>query len=222
MSMFRLFFSVCFLLTTSTLFAQKDSVVKKTVEAKQLRIGFDVSRPLLNVFYKDRYGYEASVDYYRGNEKYWVFEGGFGGSDIDYDNLKYSSKNSFFRFGFEKSMVPRLYKYDWDYLFFGMKYGMAFINRSEASFTTTDDIWGISAGTIPSKNFTGHWLEINGGIRVEIFKNIFAGYNIRAKFLLNQSPFKELPPAYVAGFGKGEKTTNFDLNFFLLYALRWK
>ena len=103
-----------------------------------------------------------------------------------------------------------------------MRYGLAFINRSEASFTTSDHVWGTTLGTVSSKNFTGHWLEINGGIRVEIFKNIFAGYNLRAKFMLNQNPFKELPPAYVAGYGKGEKATTFDLNFFLLYALRWK
>jgi hypothetical protein len=220
--MCRLFFSVACLLISSIVFAQKDSMLKKTIEPKQIRIGIDVSRPVLNAFYKDRYAYDASLDYYRGNEKYWVLEGGFGGSNIDYDNLKYSSKNSFLCFGFEKSMVPRLYKNDWDYLFFGMRYGLAFINRSEGSYTTTDNVWGTTTGTVPSNNFTGHWLEINGGIRVEIFKNIFAGYNLRAKFLLNQAPFKELPPAYIAGYGKGEKTTTFDLNFFLLYALRWK
>lgn len=220
--MYRFSFSIVCLFLSVAVFAQKDSVVKKIIEPKQIRIGLDISRPILNAFYNDRYGYEASVDYYRGNEKYWVLEGGFGGSNIDYDNLKYTSNNSFLRFGFEKSMVPRLYKSDWDYLFFGMRYGLAFINRSEASFTTTDNVWGTTLGTVSSKNFTGHWLEINGGIRVEIFKNIFAGYNLRAKFMLNQNPFKELPPAYVAGYGKGEKATTFDLNFFLLYALRWK
>jgi len=56
---------------------------------------------------------------------------------------------------------------------------------------------------------------------VEIFKGLFAGWTIRGKFRLNQAPFRELPPAYIAGYGKGDKNAIFDFGFYINYAIRW-
>ena len=62
-----------------------------------------------------------------------------------------------------------------------------------------------------------HWLELNGGFRMEIMKNIFVGWNARAKTFINPKKFELLPPSYVAGYGRGDKNTAFSYNFYLLY-----
>ena len=207
-------------------YGQKDTVDVNAISAiepnqKQLRLGVDLSRPVMNMLVKSRHSYEFIVDYSLPKEIYLVAEGGFGGSDINYPDLKYTSTNTFVKVGVERSMLQRMFPEDWDLLFVGIRYGMAFIKRKEATFTTNDQFWGTTTGTIPAKNITGHWAELTAGLRVELFKGIFTGYTIRGKFLLNQGPFRELPPAYVAGYGKGEKNTVFDFNFYLQYALRW-
>lgn len=223
--MFRYFFSII-LLFPVVLHAQADSSAKAETEViradqQQLRLGFDIGRPVMNILSDTRHSYEFSLDYCFPKDLYLVAEGGWGGSDINYTDLKYTSSNTFFRVGIDKSMLQRLFPNDWDYLFVGLRYGIAPIQRSEATYTTSDPVWGTTSGSIASKSFTGHWAELTAGLRVELLKGFFAGYTVRGKFLLNQSPFRELPPAFVAGYGKGEKSTAFDFNFYLQYALRW-
>lgn len=225
--MFRYIFNILLLILPFCLNAQDDSTRTEGTsfikpDQKQLRLGVDISKPILNAVSGNRHTYEFSLDYNLPKDIYLVAEAGWGGSDIDYADLKYTSANSFFRIGVDKSMLQRLFPSDWDYLFVGARYGIGFIRRNEAVYTTADPVWGATTGTIPAQSYTGHWVELTGGLRVELLRGMFAGYTVRAKFLLNQSAFRELPPAFVAGYGKGEKTTAFDFNFYLQYAIRWK
>lgn len=223
--MYRFSFSFLLVLSSFSLFAQTDSTAVEmppVIAAKrQLRIGVDISRPVMNAVYKNRYSYEAAVDYFLPKELYLVAEGGFGGSSLDYEDLHYTSSNSFFKIGIDKSMLQRLFPSDWDFLFVGVRYGVALIQRNEAGFRTEDPVWGSTSGVLPSKSLTAHWAELTGGLRVELLKGFFAGYTVRGKFLISQSAFRDLPPYFIAGYGKGEKNTAFDFNFYLQYGLRW-
>ena len=206
--------------------AQKDTADVNAISAikpnqKQLRLGVDLSRPVMNILVNNRHSYEFIADYNLPKDLYLVLEGGFGGSNIDYPDLKYTSTNSFVKLGVDRSMLQRMFPEDWDLLFVGMRYGMAFVKRKEATFITNDQFWGMTTGTIPSKSMVAHFAELTAGIRVELFRWLFTGYTVRGKFLLNQGPFRELPPAYLSGYGKGEKNTVFDFNFYLQYAIRW-
>jgi hypothetical protein len=219
-----LFFLVAFAIQTAS--AQVDTAKPNAISGvkpaqHQLRIGIDLTRPVMGMINSNRHSFDIMVDYSLPKEVYAVFETGFGGSDIDYPDLKYTSSNSFFKLGIDRSMLQRMFPQDWDLLFVGLRYGVGFIKRSEATFVTEDDLWGTTTGTIPSKNMTAHWAELTAGLRVELFKGFFTGYTIRAKFLLNQGPFRELPPAYIAGYGKAEKNSVFDFNFYLQYGIRW-
>ena len=56
---------------------------------------------------------------------------------------------------------------------------------------------------------------------VESLRNLMAGWNIRGRFLLNERAFRELSPVFIAGYGKGDRSTVFDFNFFICYTFRW-
>ncbi len=224
-NMFRYFSSIILLLFAiqssgqDTTDVNSISLVKP--EQRQLRIGIDLSRVVMNMLVDNRYSYEFSADYSMKKEVYAVVEAGFGGSDINYPDLKYTSRNTFLKVGVDRSMLQRMFPSDWDMLFVGIRYGIGFISRDEATYMTEDNVWGATTGTIPSQSLTAHWAELTAGLRVELLKGVFAGYNVRGKFLINQGPFKELPPAYISGYGKGEKNTVFDFNFYVQYAVRW-
>lgn len=203
--------------------AAPDSSGKKAARKpfeRQLRFGIDVRRPIEHIFRSDNFGYEFGIDYTFREDLYGVVEGGWGGANYLYPDLSYTSRNGFGRIGVDKSLLKRISGSDWDIAFIGLRYGLSIIRRSEGSYTTTDPLWGTTRGSIPAKNFTGHWAEITGGLRLELFPRIFVGWNIRGKFLLNQSAFRELAPAYVAGYGRGDKNSVFDFNFWLMYAIR--
>ena len=187
----------------------------------QLRFGFDISRPVVNITQQIRTSYEAEADYYLRNEVYAVAEGGFGSAVYEYPDLNYRSTSSFFRAGIDKTLIKRLAGNDWDAAFIGARYGVAFIKRQEATYTIIDSLWGNTSGTIPAKTFTAHWAEITGGVRVELLRNLMAGWNIRGRFLLNERAFRDLSPVFIAGYGKGDRSTIFDFNFFICYTLRW-
>jgi hypothetical protein len=187
----------------------------------QVRIGFDLSKPVLNILLDTRKSYELSVDYYLGKEIYGVLEGGWGSARQDYEDLRYSSRNAFARVGIDKSLLVRLAPSDWDMASIGVRYGYAPVRRGEATFTTRDTVWGGTSGTVPAVNRGVHWMEIVGGMRVEVLPKIQVGWNIRGRFLFSQSAFTDLRPSFIAGYGQGDKNTVFDFNVWAVYALRW-
>ncbi len=216
---------IILLLLCGSVFAQEetDSTAVDNIQpaGHQLRIGVEVSKPISGFLQDNRNAYEFEVDYYWKKEGYLVAEGGFGNATVNYTDLSYTANNSFVKLGYNKSMLKRVFPGDWDMAFIGLRYCMSFINRGTANYTITDSTWGSVSGTIPAESLTGHWAEVVGGVRVEMYKGIFLGWTVRGKFLLNQKQFEELPPAYVAGYGKGDKNTIFDFNFYLCYAIRW-
>lgn len=192
----------------------------------QLRIGLNVAGILINSLTKDsqstKKSLEFELDYYYKKSLYLVAEFGWGNASVDYPDLKYSSNNIFLKLGANKSILFRRSQTDWDMAFVGLRYAMSVINRSEASYMATDPFWGSQAGTIPGRNIFSHWFEITAGTRIELYRGIFMGWNIRTRFRLNKKPFEELPPYYIGGYGKGDKNFVFDFNFYLSYAIRWR
>lgn len=224
-SMFRYFISILLFVPLLSIAQDADSTNSEKTAGKdasrQFRIGVDLPNIAINALQSERTGYELQLDYYWKNDLFIDLEFGFGGAEFDQEHLKYNSSNTFFRVGFDKSMLKRDAPNDWDMVFIGLRYGAAFINRDDATYTIIDSTWGNSSGTIAGTSFSAHWIEVTGGVRVEVLKNIFLGWNIRGKFLVNPKAFEELPPSYVAGYGKGDKNTIFDYNFYLSYAIRW-
>lgn len=203
--------------------ATTEQKVKKPDSAgHQLCIGIDAVRIGSNFYYTDRTGYELHADYYLKKEFYIAGEGGWGNSAIDYTDLKYTTTNSFVQLGFNKSILTRDHPRDWDMMFMGLRAGFAQINRSTVSYMVEDKVWGNTAmQSLPGKNYSAFWLELTGGMRVELYKGLFAGWNIRGKFLMNGKSFREMAPMYIAGFGRGDKTANFVFNLYLSYGIRW-
>jgi hypothetical protein len=188
---------------------------------RQLSIGFDLMGPVLNRLVSNRYGLEGAVDYYLKNEYYAVLEGGAGRSEVNYTDLRYTTNNYFVRAGFNKNILSRESNHDWDMMFAGLRAGFAGINRSEANYVVADSLWGIIEGVSAAKSFPALWLELNLGMRVELYKSIMAGWNVRSKFIMNGKSFRDLQPLYISGFGRGDKNAVFDFNLYLCYAIRW-
>lgn len=207
--------------TVSTDTTDVQKTVKKPVVGRQLCIGIDVAHPVMNSLVNDRFGYEFNADFYMHNEMYLAAEGGWGGSTVDYTDLKYTTKNNFLRFGFNRSILNRDRPNDWDIMFVGFRAAVADVNRSAATFTVVDSVWGNTQGSSGAKTFLAYWAEITGGMRVEFWKGICAGWNVRGKFMLNGRSFNDLAPLNIAGYGKGDKNVAFDFNLYLSYGIRW-
>jgi hypothetical protein len=187
----------------------------------QFRVGFDLSRIAANIMFPSKQGYEVQMDYLLRNNIYLAAETGFGKGKVDYENLKYSNNGYYFKFGVDKSFLDIISNKDFDIGFIGLRYGIGPGKRTEATYSIPSLFGTPATGSVPAQNYLVHWGEITGGVKVEMFKNFFLGWNVRMRFLINSGVFKELAPAYIPGFGKGDKSTAFDINFYASYAIRW-
>lgn len=201
----------------------KEKLVKKpkTPYIHQIRFGIDGARIVNNFLLNNRQGYEFQVDYALRNNLYLATETGFGRGKVDFDRLKYHSNSFYIRAGIEKSFLDRIGLEDFDMGFLGARYGVAMGQRSQAEYTISSPFGSEIHGSTPSQTFMIHWAEVLLGFKVEIWKGFFLGWTGRGKFLINPGVFKEVAPNYIAGFGKGDKKTNFGFNFFISYAIKW-
>ena len=223
---------VCVFVVTAANGQQADSTAKeadtdaptprtKYIPGHQFTVGVDVFQAAMNNLHTYKTTYEGELSYYLKNEYYLVVDAGWGGSNVDYPDLKYTTTNYFSRLGFNKSILYRESATDWDMMFIGLRAAGAGIARSSATYSTTDSVWGNSVGVTGAQNFAAIWAEVTTGMRVELLHGVMAGWNIRGKFLMNGRSFDNLAPLHIAGFGKGDKSANFDFNLYLCYALRW-
>ncbi len=188
----------------------------------QLRFGIDVLRLGMNFGNPTSQGYNFSGDYLLRSSWYLVAEAGYGKGQIDYPNLKYTSNSAFIKLGGDKSLLLPVNAIDLDYVFFGFRYGLGFGQRGETWYKTSSLFGSEHEGTIAADNFIAHWGEMNAGIRTEFWKGIYAGWNFRAKFLLNGKSFaNNVSPNYIAGYGSADKSTIFDFSIFVMYAIKW-
>lgn len=208
--------------TKPNLDSAKSLILADTFYIQQVKFGIDVLRLGQNFIQTQSNAFQFNVDYYLKNNTYIVAEGGFGKGTIDYEHLKYTTNSYNIKLGIDKSMIDKIGFSDLDYLFFGFRYGLAVGNISDGEYSISSILGTPTSGTIPSRNFSAHWGEMNAGIRVEMIKNWYLGWNFRAKFLLNGGIFKEgIKPVYIAGYGAADKATVFDFGIFLQYAIKW-
>lgn len=91
-----------------------------------------------------------------------------------------------------------------NYFLGGVRFGMSHLNYSLTNVTIEDGYWGGSdIINENSLNATKIWFEIVAGMRVSIYKNIYLGWNVRNKRLLNSSKEGVVSPWYIPGYGIG-------------------
>lgn len=187
----------------------------------QFRIGVDIARIATNFIYTDKKGYEMQFDYLLRGNNYLVFETGFGKNIVDYSNLKYDNNGVFLKIGIDKNVIDILNNRDFDIFFIGIRYGVGVGKRDSATFSTPSYFGPPSEGGTPAENYFIHWGELTLGLKVEIFKQVFVGWNARIKFLFNAGAFQEIAPSYVPGYGAGDKPVVAGGNFYISYGIRW-
>lgn len=205
------------LVFTASIVYGQDSVKVKEPVFTYFKLGIDVANAFSSPFSSKRSNYEFQLEAYYKKSISWIMEGGVGSSSVKGDKLTYTSQNQFIRLGLDQTFFNKEFRGDFDNAFVGVRYGYSRVQRSAATYFIEDAIWGNQEGSIVAKKFSAHWIELTGGFRMELVKNIFAGWNIRMKTLLNAKTFEQLPPGYMAGYGRGDKTTAFSYNLYILY-----
>lgn len=138
----------------------------------------------------------------------------------------YSSSAPYMRLGFNYNLMkkvddngkPVISK---NYAFFGVRYGFTLMNYQMNHILMTNDYWNESY----SRNYSGNaiyagWLELVSGVRVNVYKGITLGWNVRLKLALHSGIDNMNLLWYVPGYGNSSGST-FAFNYTVGYTFRF-
>ena len=186
-----------------------------------INAGFEVSGPVIYYSNKNLQSLEGyvSVDL---NEKRSV-DLGIGYLNYKYSqyNYSYMNKGSFVRLGIDFNILKPEKSMGKYWAGIGLKYGLSRYN-SETPELSKENYWGLTSSSIPARSNWGHFVEVDPGMRAEMFKNFSMGWTISIRMLVHAGGSKDLRPIYLPGFGNATKTISTGLSYFIVFKIPYK
>ncbi len=221
---------VCLLVLQNGLAQQQKKLTTKTSKKKEplvlngFRIETDLGSIISSVAFKDnittsmQVGAIASLS----NKIYPTIEIGQANTlKLMADKSSYSSNGLFEKVGVDFRINKALEngKPTNNLMLVGLRVGLSNFEYNINSLPVKDEYWGGSSLTNYENLRTNKaWYEFVAGIRVEIVKNIYVGWNVRYKSLLSKSTTGEIYPWHIPGYGININfTPNWEFNYTLGY-----
>jgi len=214
-----------FVVSANNIFAQepnqKDSIKEKVPLFKDFRVDVDIS-PIFTTLLSggETYSLEGALQTTLLNKYYPIVEAGLAGANkTSLEDINFVTNGFFLRAGTDFNVLKQknMNKKFTNYFFVGARIGFSTFGYSINNIILTDDYWNETK----TYNFDNQisakvWMEIVASIRVEIVKNIYLGWSIRNKNLLNPDSEGKISPWYIPGFGKND-TSAWGVNYVLGY-----
>lgn len=203
--------SILFFFYSATSFAQEDG----DAEYEQVSD---------SIFYKDKYGLTVSLDLSRIGQSFWDSEyqgielaadyrfsenlyiaGELGNEKATYDNenLLNETDGSYIKLGVNYNVYDNWIGMN-NLIYVGFRYGFATYSQNLQSFRiyTTDDYFppDVRDENTTFGNLTANWVELQAGLRVNIFGNFFLGAHIQLKNMISTTDIQNFDNLYVPGF----------------------
>ena len=181
---------------------------KQKLTLQGLYLSADAFGYIYPIFVKDRYySTEVSAAINISNRFFPVIEAGIGHTNMVsqlYD-IGYSTRAPYYRIGMDYNMQYENGKPN--YIYLGGRVGYTDVKYSVNAPALIDPVWGnevpVQFTDVPCRAI---WAEAVGGVRAEIFKNLYMGWSLRYKYPIHKGPITNGGPWYIPGFGASSKT----------------
>lgn len=129
--------------------------------------------------------------------------------------LLFESKEGFFgKVGLGYNLKYNDYRAD-DYYLVLMRYGIAWNKADISNLYYADDAWGaLGPIDINGQEYTTHWLELGGMLKVQIWNRFSLGWDLYWKIKLAQSGTQRGEAYYVPGMGTTQSSVGFSFRLF--------
>ncbi len=183
-----------------------------------IRLGTDFSR--LGIWALDpnrkQYEFNADVDVY----KYFLtVDYGDWTTKLSGDNFNYLMNGWYFRTGIDYNFL--FSDPDHHVIFFGLRYCSTVFDET-LKYNGVDPYFGSSSETLNKHSNRANWYEMNGGLKVHIWKGLYMGWTGRLKFGLKINNTGTFTTYEVPGYGITSKNTNWGLNYSIYYRLAFR
>ncbi len=194
-------------------------VVNDTAVYKErygLRIGIDLSRPARGFLDKKYSGLELGADY-RFNERFYpAIEIGYENFEYDENYFSAKSQGSYAKLGVNYNAYKNWIGLQ-NELYAGLRYGFSSFSEELHNFTIYDkDQYFPPDYREDSQKFSslsGHWLELQLGIKAEIMHNVFLGLHVELKRLISSKNPDNFESLWIPGFNRHYDGSEFGIGW---------
>jgi hypothetical protein len=233
--MYKYIISICFLFVFVNGFSQEqkidtlinsktDSIIYKTNYG--LRLGIDISKPILAQFNGTYSGFEIVGDYRIKKNLYIAAEAGYEEETTAEDYTNSTSKGNYIRLGFNYNAYQNWLDMN-NEIFIGYRYGFSLFEQTLNSYTSNVNTSYFPAITnttpLTTMDLAAHWSELVFGFRAETFKNFFITLSGSYKVMMQVKQPENFKTLYSPGFNRIFETgTGFGFNYTLTYLIPFK
>lgn len=191
-----------------------------------LNISVDIFDPIMRIAAFDHCSYEAQTMLSLHNRYLPMASFGFGeardksnngndfGTDQKQEFLFESKKGLFGKVGMAYNLNYNDKNKADTYLVM-MRYGVAWNKADITNLYYADDVWGaLGPISLTDQEYTTHWIELGGMIKVQVWQHISMGWDLYWKIKLAQTGTKLGEPYYVPGLGANDSSLGFSFRVF--------
>lgn len=201
----------------------KDTAKVIYPERYGLRLGVDLHKIARSFYEKDYRGFEVVGDYRLTKRFYIAGEIGNEDKTVDDDRLNFTTKGTYFKVGFDYNSFENWLDME-NMIYIGMRYGVSSFNHTLNSYKIYDPTNYYGENTIISgAEFDGlnaSWLEVVGGIKAELFNNLYMGFSVRLNYLVYDKKPENFDNLFIPGYnrtydGKFGASINYSVSYFI-------
>lgn len=208
---------------------EKEETKNDTLQYKTaygLRLGIDLSKPVLQAINSDYSGLEFVADYRISKNWYIAAEFGTEQNRTKEDYLTAYSEGSYIRLGVNNNVYKNWLDMN-NEIFTGFRYGFSTFDQTLESYTINTGNVGFLGNlndlNRTDSNLSAHWFEMMIGIKVETFKNLFVSFSGSYKLMISVSDPDNFKSLYAPGFNRiYASNTGFGFNYTISYLIPFK
>ncbi|GGH03477.1 hypothetical protein GCM10011416_23020 [Polaribacter pacificus] len=200
---------------------KKDSTDYKT--AYGIRLGIDLSKPILGLIDKNYSGFEVVADYRLRKNMYLAAEIGNESNTTTDDYFATTAKGSYAKVGVNINAYQNWLDMNNEILV-GFRYAFSNFDQTLNSYTinTGSDYFPGDLNSVgaTSTDLKAHWAELVLGVKAETLKNLYLGFSISYNILFSVDDPQGFKTLYVPGFNRVfESKTGFGFNYTISYTI---
>lgn len=183
------------------------------------RFGLDLSRFAYLLATPVETGAEVSADVELYKNIYPVFELGYNRISEEGDLFDYTAGGTYARLGIDYNLLPVTDRSEHHTISVGIRYAISRLTHSVEGAVIANEYWGDRMLDSYENSVTGNWFELVGGLKTELVPNLFLGWLVRYKILLNPEMDPLVTPQLIPGYGKGTSERGFGITYSILYKI---
>ena len=169
-----------------------------------IRVGLDLSNPIRTALNNNRKAFEITADARIKSNLFVATEMGYLDQFIQEVKYDYNTKGQYLKFGANYNVYKNWLDMD-NEIYVGLRYGYSTFQQAVSNIIINTENT-LPPLTIPETqtfdNLNANWLEFLIGIKAEVYKNIYLGFQLSGNKMLSQKEPETFQNLYVPGFNR--------------------